>query len=44
MTFTVEPSINIPGRFSNRVEDIVLVTPTGGMPLYNAPRELYVIA
>ena len=43
MTFTVEPSIRIPGRFGNRVEDIVCVTPTGGMPLYNAARELYVI-
>ena len=44
MTFTVEPSIYIPGRFGNRVEDIVVVTETGGMALYNAGRELYVIA
>jgi Xaa-Pro dipeptidase len=44
MTFTVEPSIYIPGRFGNRVEDIVLVTESGGVSLYNADRRLYVIS
>jgi Xaa-Pro aminopeptidase len=43
MTFTVEPSIILPGRFGNRVEDIVVVTPQGGRPLSNVDRKLYVI-
>ena len=43
MTFTVEPSIILRGRFGNRVEDIVVVTPEGGKPLSNVGRELYVI-
>ncbi len=44
MTFTVEPSIIIPARFGNRVEDVVVVTPTGGESLYAADHRLYVIA
>ncbi len=44
MTFTVEPSIVVPGRFGNRVEDVVVVTPAGGESLYRADRQLYVIA
>lgn len=44
MTFTVEPSIRVPGRFANRVEDVVLVTPTGGRFLNHCPRDLFIIA
>jgi Xaa-Pro aminopeptidase len=43
MTFTVEPSIILPGRFGNRVEDIVVVTAEGGKPLSGVDRKLYVI-
>jgi Xaa-Pro aminopeptidase len=43
MTFTVEPSIVAPGRFGNRVEDVVVVTPTGGESLYHADRRLYLV-
>ncbi len=43
MTFTVEPSIRVPNWFSNRVEDVVLVTETGGVSLYNTDRSLYII-
>ncbi len=43
MTFTVEPSSRIPNDFACRVEDVVLVTPTGGVPLMNASRALTVI-
>ncbi|MBM4428786.1 MAG: aminopeptidase P family protein [Chloroflexi bacterium] len=44
MTFTVEPSIRIPDRFSNRVEDVVVVTPTGAVSLYGTDHRLYVIS
>jgi Xaa-Pro aminopeptidase len=43
MTFTVEPSIRVPGRFGNRVEDVVLVTEEGGVSLYTTDRRLYII-
>jgi Xaa-Pro aminopeptidase len=43
MTFTVEPSVFLPGRFANRIEDIVLVTPEGGVPLIGVDRRLYVV-
>jgi Xaa-Pro aminopeptidase len=43
MTFTVEPSIIYPGRFGNRIEDVVLVTADGGKPLGNVERKLFVI-
>jgi Xaa-Pro dipeptidase len=43
MTFTVEPSIRIPGRFGNRVEDVVLVTEEGGTSLYTTDRRLYIV-
>ena len=43
MTFTVEPSIRIPNGFCNRVEDVVLVTKAGGVSLYEAGRQLYIV-
>lgn len=43
MAFTVEPSIFYPGRFGNRVEDVVIVTETGGRPLSAVDRKLYVV-
>ena len=43
MTFTVEPSIVVPGRFGNRVEDVVMATDKGGVPLYQADHRLYLI-
>ena len=43
MTFTVEPSIRVPDKFGNRVEDVVLVTASGGVSLYNADHRLFVI-
>lgn len=43
MTFTVEPSIRVPDRFANRVEDVVLVTPSGGVSLYTTDHKLNVI-
>ena len=44
MTFTVEPSIILPARFGNRVEDVVLITPEGGVPLGCADRGLHVVS
>ena len=43
MTFTVEPSVILPGRGFVRVEDVVLVTPADGEPLMRSPRELTVV-
>lgn len=43
MTFTVEPSILIPGRFANRVEDVVLVTYEGAVYLTTYSRELHIV-
>ena len=43
MPFTVEPSVILPGRFANRVEDVVVVTPEGGVPLSSVDRRLYVV-
>jgi Xaa-Pro dipeptidase len=41
MTFTVEPSIRIANGYHNRVEDVVLVTDTGGVSLYGTGHDLY---
>ncbi len=40
MTFSIEPGIYLPGRFGVRVEDIILVTGTGGVSLNTSPRDL----
>lgn len=40
MTFSIEPGIYLPGRFGARVEDIILVTETGGVSLNTSAREL----
>lgn len=44
MTFTVEPSIVLPGRFGNRIEDVVVVTADGGVPLSGVDRRLFLVA
>lgn len=43
MTFTVEPSIRIPNGYHNRVEDVVLVTESGGVSLYETDHQLYIV-
>ena len=43
MTFTVEPTLRVPGRFSNRVEDVVLATAGGAEYLTKYPRELHIV-
>ncbi|HMO59591.1 MAG TPA: Xaa-Pro peptidase family protein [Roseiflexaceae bacterium] len=43
MCFTVEPSIRMPGRFGNRVEDVVLITANGGVSLNQAPHTLTIV-
>ena len=43
MSFTVEPSVVLPGRFGNRVEDVVLVTEQGGYSLNRAPHDLVIV-
>jgi Xaa-Pro aminopeptidase len=40
MVFTIEPSIFIPGEFGCRVEDVFVVTPSGGRRLNNASADL----
>ena len=44
MTFTDEPSIMIPGRFSVRIEDIIVVEDGGGRMLNTYPSTLVVSA
>jgi Xaa-Pro aminopeptidase len=40
MTFTDEPSIIIPGRYSVRIEDIVVCEEAGGRKLGSYPPDL----
>ncbi len=44
MTFTDEPSIIIPGRFSVRIEDIVTVTHSGGRRLNNTSHDMRLVS
>lgn len=43
MCFTVEPSIWVSGRCFTRVEDVVVVTPAGGVSLNQTTREILVV-
>ncbi len=43
MAYTIEPSVFIPGKVGVRVEDVVIVTPDGGLPLSNQHRSLATI-
>ena len=43
MAFTVEPGLYLKGRFGVRIEDTVVLTPTGAQRMNNAPRELVVV-
>jgi Xaa-Pro aminopeptidase len=43
MAFSVEPGIYFPGQWGARIEDIVVVTADGAMPVNNQPHELVVV-
>ena len=43
MAFSVEPGIYFPGQWGARIEDIVIVTSDGAMPVNNQPHELVVV-
>jgi Xaa-Pro aminopeptidase len=43
MVFTIEPSINVPGRFGMRIEDMVVCEPGGGRKLVDASSALVVV-
>ncbi len=43
MAFSVEPGIYLPGRWGARIEDIVIVTADGALPVNTRPHELIVI-
>jgi Xaa-Pro aminopeptidase len=44
MAFSVEPGIYFPGRWGARIEDIVIVTADGALPVNNRPHELVVVS
>jgi len=43
MAFSVEPGIYLPGRWGARIEDIVIVTGDGALPVNNRPHGLTVV-
>lgn len=43
MAFSVEPGIYLPGRWGARIEDIVVVTADGALPVNNRPHDLIVV-
>lgn len=43
MVFSVEPGIYFPGSWGARIEDIVIVTADGALPVNNQPHELVVV-
>jgi Xaa-Pro aminopeptidase len=43
MAFSIEPGIYFPGRWGARIEDIVIVTDDGALPVNNRPHELIVV-
>ncbi|MDT5334168.1 MAG: hypothetical protein QOF31_5465, partial [Mycobacterium sp.] len=43
MAFSVEPGIYFPGLWGARIEDIVIVTADGALPVNNQPHELVVV-
>ena len=43
MVFTIEPSINVPGRFGMRIEDMVVCEPGGGRNLVDVSGDLVVV-
>jgi Xaa-Pro aminopeptidase len=40
MVITIEPGVYLPGQFGVRIEDMVVVTPSGGQVLTPAPKAL----
>jgi Xaa-Pro aminopeptidase len=44
MAFSVEPGIYFPGQWGARIEDIVIVTADGAMPVNSRPHDLIVVA
>lgn len=43
MAFSIEPGIYFPGIWGARIEDIVIVTEDGALPVNNRPHELVVV-
>jgi Xaa-Pro aminopeptidase len=43
MAFSIEPGVYFPGQWGARIEDIVIVTADGALPVNNRPHELVVV-
>ncbi|WP_313673516.1 Xaa-Pro peptidase family protein [Mycolicibacterium sp.] len=43
MAFSVEPGVYLPGRWGARIEDIVIVTADGALPVNDRPHDLTVV-